>query len=208
WDSPKFLLGESYGTTRSAVLGQLLVAKGIYLNGIILCSTVLDFPTINFALGNDLPYELYLPSYAAVAWYHNRIHPQPSSLPAFVHAAEQFAAGPYAHALFEGARLGTAMRLKVARSLSRFTGIPVRIWLRANLRMTLPVFMRRVLGSAHATTGRYDARFSVPELQPLLPVGGRSAAGATTTAIWGALTATFESYVTRHLGFHTTHVYK
>ncbi len=208
WDSPKFLLGESYGTTRSAVLGQLLVAKGIYLNGIILCSTVLEFPTINFGLGNDLPYELYLPSYAAVAWYHHRIHPRPASLPDFVHAAETFASGPYAHALFEGARLGAAQKLQIARSLSHFTGIPVRMWIRANLRMTLPVFMRRVLGSAQATTGRYDARFSVPELQPLMPAGGSSAAGATTTAIWGALTATFESYVTDHLGFHTTHIYK
>ncbi len=208
WDSPKFLLGESYGTTRSAVLGQLLVAKGVYLNGIILCSTVLDFPTINFGLGNDLPYELYLPSYAAVAWYHHRIHPRPASLPVLVHAVERFAAGPYAHALFEGAKLSSPTRLRIAKSLSRFTGIPVHMWIRANLRMTLPVFMRRVLGSAHATTGRYDARFSAPELQPLLPVGGASAAGATTTAIWGALTATFESYVTHRLGFHTSRVYK
>ena len=208
WDSPKFLLGESYGTTRSAVLGQLLVSKGIYLNGIILCSTVLEFPTINFGLGNDLPYELYLPSYAAVAWYHHRIHPRPASLPAFVHAAERFAAGPYAHALFAGAQLGQAEKLKIARSLSGFTGIPVRFWMRANLRMTLPVFMRRVLGSAQATTGRYDARFTAPELQPLMPTGGNSAAGATTTAIWGALTSTFESYVTHHLWFHTSHIYK
>jgi carboxypeptidase C (cathepsin A) len=208
WNSPKFLLGESYGTTRSAVLGQSLVSDGIYLNGIILCSTVLDFPTINFAPGNDLPYVLYFPSYAAVAWYHHRIHPRPADLATWVRQAEHFAAGPYSRALFAGARLPAAARQRMAAELSHFTGIPASYWLKANLRIPLPVFMRHVMGLREAMTGRYDARFTIPELQPLLPVGGNSDLGATTANIWGALSATFENYVTRHLGFHTHEIYK
>ena len=102
FDSPKFLLGESYGTTRSAVLARDLVSQGVYVDGVMLCSTVLDFATLNNTPGNDLPYELYLPSYAAVAWYHHRLEPQPQHLAAFVKRVERFAGGPYAHALFEG----------------------------------------------------------------------------------------------------------
>ena len=208
WNSPKFLLGESYGTTRSAVLAQDLVAKGVYVNGVILCSTVLDLPTINFSAGNDLPYALYLPSYAAVAWYHHRLQPQPASLQAAVSAAEQFAATDYQQALFAGSALAPAARARVAARLAQLTGIPAALWLRADLRMTLPVFMRRLLGDAGAMTGRYDARYTAPELQPLLPVPGHSDAGATTTAIWGALAASFDRYLRDDLHYTSTHLYK
>ncbi|MDE1959809.1 MAG: peptidase S10, partial [Xanthomonadaceae bacterium] len=208
WNSPKFLLGESYGTTRSAVLAQDLVAKGVYVNGVILCSTVLDLPTINFSAGNDLPYVLYLPSYAAVAWYHHRLQPQPANLQAAVSAAEQFAGTDYQQALFEGSALAPAQRSRIAAHLSRLTGIPAALWLRADLRMTLPVFMRRLLGASESMTGRYDARYTAPELQPLLPVPGRSDAGATTTAIWGALAASFDHYLRDDLHYTSTHLYK
>jgi len=208
WNSPKFLLGESYGTTRSAVLAQDLVAKGVYVNGVILCSTVLDLPTINFSAGNDLPYVLYLPSYAAVAWYHHRLQPQPASLQAAVSAAEQFAGTAYQQALFAGSALPPAERTRIAARLSQLTGIPAALWLRADLRMTLPVFMRRLLGDSGSMTGRYDARFTTPELQPLLPVPGHSDAGATTTAIWGALAASFDHYLRDDLHYTSTHLYK
>ncbi|MDE1899608.1 MAG: peptidase S10, partial [Xanthomonadaceae bacterium] len=204
WNSPKFLLGESYGTTRSAVLAQDLVAKGVYVNGVILCSTVLDLPTINFSAGNDLPYVLYLPSYAAVAWYHHRLQPQPANLQAAVSAAEQFAGTDYQQALFEGSALAPAQRSRIAAHLSRLTGIPAALWLRADLRMTLPVFMRRLLGASESMTGRYDARYTAPELQPLLPVPGRGDAGATTTAIWGALAASFDHYLRDDLHYTST----
>jgi carboxypeptidase C (cathepsin A) len=207
WNSPKFLLGESYGTTRNAVLAQDLTRSGVYLNGVIMCSTVLDFPTISFTPGNDLPYALYLPSYAAVAWYHNKVQPKPASLDALVAQAKEFASGPYEHALFEGAALPAAEKQQIADRLSQLTGIPANLWMEANLRMTLPVFMRRLMGPEGPQTGRYDGRFTTPELQPLLPVptGG---AGASSSAIMGALTATFGNYLSRTLNYTSGRLYK
>ncbi len=206
FESPKFLLGESYGTTRSAVLAQDLVQRGVYLNGVILCSTVLDFATLNNTPGNDLPYELYLPSYAAVAWYHHRLNPRPADLETFVHQVEHFAGGAYAHALFEGSALPAARKAQIAAELSRDTGLPVSLWLRADLRIPLSVFQRHLLGNG-SSTGRFDARFTTPELQPLEPVGGNSAAGAATTAIWGALSASFDEYLQRGLHYHSDRLY-
>ncbi len=153
WGSPKFLLGESYGTTRSAVLAQQLIQHGIYLNGVILCSTVLNFPTITFAPGDDLPYILYLPSYAAAAWYHHRLHPEPASLPGLVKKAEAFASGPYATALFQGSTLSKTQRESLARQLAALTGLPASLWLKSNLRISLPVFRRRLLGPAEQVHG-------------------------------------------------------
>ena len=206
FESPKFLLGESYGTTRSAVLSRDLVGRGIYLDGVILCSTVLDFATLNNTPGNDLPYELYLPSYAAVAWYHHRLEPQPQSLPAFLQRVEQFAGGAYAHALFEGAALPADEKGRIATQLARDTGLPASLWLKADLRIPLSVFQRRLLGDG-ASTGRFDARFSTPELQPLVPEQGDSAAGAATTAIWGALSATFDEYLDHGLDYPSSRLY-
>ena len=206
FESPKFLLGESYGTTRSAVLAQHLVHDGFYLDGVILCSTVLDFETLNNTPGNDLPYELYLPSYAAVAWYHHRINPRPPQLPAFVQQVEQFAGGAYARALFAGAALPEAQKERIAARLATYTGLPASLWLEADLRIPLSVFQRHVLVNGHST-GRYDGRFSTPELEPLEPASGNSAAGASTTAIWGALTASFDDYLQQGLDYHSDRLY-
>ena len=206
WNSPKFLLGESYGTTRSAVLAEDLVRRGVYVNGVILCSTVLDFATINFTAGNDLPFALYLPSYAAVAWYHHRL-PAGESLSQAVDAARAYAGADYLRALFAGSTLPAADRARVARHLATLTGLPAALWERANLRITLPVFMRRLLGPNGPMTGRYDARFTAPELQPLSPTPGASAAGASTTAIWGALTASFDAYLRDDLHYRSDRPY-
>ena len=206
WNSPKFLLGESYGTTRNAVVADDLVRQGVYLNGVIMCSTVLDFPTVEFTPGNDMPYDFYLPSYAAVAWYHHRLHPQPASLPAFVKQAEAFAAGPYAAALYQGSSLPAAQKQAIAAQLTHFTGIPQSLWLKANLRMNLSLFMRRLMGSTGPMTGRYDGRFTTPELVPLMPFS--QGAGATSTAIMGALTETFDQYVRQDLHYVSHRIYK
>jgi carboxypeptidase C (cathepsin A) len=208
WNSPKFLLGESYGTTRNAVLAQDLVGDGVYLNGVIMCSTVLDFQTLNFVAGNDLPYAVYLPSYAAVAWYHHKLDPQPASLEAVVKEAEHFASGRYLTALFAGSALPAAEKQQIAARLSQLTGIPAKLWIEADLRMTLPVFRRRLMGPEGPMTGRYDARFTTPELEPLLPIPGRGAAGASDTAITGALTATFDNYVSGTLGYTSDRLYQ
>jgi carboxypeptidase C (cathepsin A) len=202
WDSPKFLLGESYGTTRSAVLAQELVQHGIYLNGVVLCSTVLNFPTIAFAPGNDLPFILYLPSYAAAAWYHHRLKPEPASLPDLVKKAKAFAEGPYATALFKGSALSDAERQSIAGQLAVLTGLPTSLWLKANLRVSLPLFRRKLMGEDDQSTGRYDSRYTLDELQPLLPVDGSGSEDASTSAMMGALTASFNDYLERGLNYH------
>ncbi len=201
WNSPKFLLGESYGTTRSAVLADDLARHGIDLNGVIMCSTVLDFPTLAFAPGNDLPYIFYLPSYAAVAWYHHRLHPEPKNLAVWVHQVEHFAEGRYAEALFQGSTLKPAALDRMATVLARDTGLPARLWRKADLRISLPVFQKRLLGRAERTVGRFDGRFSMPELEPLLPIPGTTSAGAATSAIMGALTASFNNYLDTRLDY-------
>jgi carboxypeptidase C (cathepsin A) len=207
WGSPKFLLGESYGTTRSAVLAQELIQHGIYLNGVILCSTVLNFPTITFAPGDDLPFILYLPSYAATAWYHHRLTGQPARLRDLVHKAEVYAAGPYATALFQGSALSDAERESVAEQLSSLTSLPASLWVKADLRISLRLFRRRLLGDADELTGRYDSRYTLDELQPLLPINGPTSAGATSSAMMGALTASFNDYVERRLNYHSDQHY-
>ncbi len=208
WASPKFLLGESYGTTRSAVLADELVHHGIYLNGVILCSTVLNFPTIALAPGNDLPYILYLPSYAAVAMYHHRLHPEPTSIRQLVQKAEAFAAGPYATALFQGSNLKPSDLQSLADQLASLTGLPASLWVRMHLRIPLPVFQRRLLGSEDQSTGRYDGRYTLNELEPILPMPGRGDMGASSSAITGALTASFDDYVERKLNYHTKEHYR
>jgi len=207
WGSPKFLLGESYGTTRSAVLSQELIRHGIYLNGVILCSTVLNFPTITFAPGDDLPFILFLPSYAATAWYHHRLNPEPKSLPDLVKKAEAFAEGPYATALFKGSALSDAERASVAKELETLTGLPVSLWLKADLRVSLPLFRRRLLGEQDESTGRYDSRYTLDELQPLLPVSGSGSTDASGSAMEGALTASFNDYLERRLNYHSERHY-
>lgn len=207
WNSPKFILGESYGTTRNAVLANDLVNQGVYLNGVIMCSTVLNFATASFGPGNDLPYELYLPSYAAAAWYHNRLQPRPASLDALLAQVRQFAAGPYAAALFAGAHLSTAEEQATAQKLQQFTGIPASLWEEAHLRMALSMFRRRLMGPEGPEIGRYDSRFTGPELEPLLPVPGQGDQEPSSSAVMGAVTALFENYVSQTLHFHSDRIY-
>lgn len=207
WNSPKFILGESYGTTRNAVLADDLANDGVYLNGVIMCSTVLNFATISFGPGNDLPYELYLPSYAAAAWYHRRLHPRPASLPALLEQVRKFAAGPYAAALFAGANLPAAQAQAVAAQLENFTGIPAHLWEEAHLRMSLGMFRRRLMGPEGPEIGRYDSRFTGPELVPLMPVG-EDDQEPSSVAVMGAVTALFENYVSQTLHFHSNRIYE
>src|SRR5215813_13838089 len=111
WNSPKFLIGESYGTFRSAVLGNLLQNRyTMHLNGIVLISSVLDLSTITFAAGDDRPYIYYLPSYAAVAWYHKALKTRPANLTEFVEEARKYSQNEYADALYKGSALSAAQK--------------------------------------------------------------------------------------------------
>jgi carboxypeptidase C (cathepsin A) len=172
WNSPKFIFGESYGTTRSAVLAKMLEDnKSIDLNGVILLSQIFNFSVfIDFAEANpgvDLPYELALPTYAATAWYHKKVSPEPPALEPFLKEVEEFAMGPYAHALAQGTDLGSEEKQSVALKLHDYTGLPVAYLLKANLRVEGGEFEKNFLDDQDMTTGRYDTRFSGPSVDPL-----------------------------------------
>jgi len=161
WNSPKFLLGESYGTTRSAGLADVLDDRGMPLNGVILVSSYLnayvDFPGPAFSL--EISYPLYLPTMAATAWYHDKLSPKPADLAAFLAEVRQFALGDYLHALTQGSHLGAAERDAVVAKLHAYTGISADYWRAANLRLTPDRFEKELLRGDRRTTGRLDSRF-------------------------------------------------
>jgi carboxypeptidase C (cathepsin A) len=172
WNSPKFIFGESYGTTRSAVLAKMLEDnKSIDLNGVILLSQIFNFSVfIDIAEANpgvDLPYELALPTYAATAWYHKKLSPEPPALEPFLKEVEEFAMGPYAHALAEGTDLSAEEKQTVAAKLHDYTGLPVAYLLKANLRVDGGEFEKNFEDAEDMTTGRYDTRFTGPSIDPL-----------------------------------------
>ncbi len=203
WASPKFIVGESYGTTRAAALSDYLQEKhGIYLNGIALVSSVLNFATLSFGPGNDLPYTLYLPTYAAAAWYHKRLPAdlQAKSLTEVTKAAETFAAGEYALALAQGSALPDAERQRIAGQLARYTGLPAAYLAQVNLREPDDHFFFDLLKDSNRNIGRYDARYS----------GLRYTPGMTDydfdpsyEAVNGTFTAAFNDYVRRELKYES-----
>ena len=170
WNSPKFLFGESYGTTRSAVLADLLEnEKNIDLNGVMLLGQIFSFPiaTGGPQPGMDLPYELALPTYAATAWYHKRLSPQPQALEPFLKEVEDYALGEYMHALAQGNNLSDGEKQQVAEKLHEYTGLPVDYIIKADLRVTASEFEKTFDDPEGMTTGRYDSRFLGPTLDPL-----------------------------------------
>jgi carboxypeptidase C (cathepsin A) len=199
WNSPKYLIGESYGTFRSAALGNYLQSHdGMDLNGIVLISTVLDLGTISFPPGEDLPYIFYLPSYAATAWYHRMLKNPPGDLNTLLVQARQFAATEYADALMKGSNLGEEEKTAVLKKLSEFTGLSEDYLTKAKLRVDLPQFMEELQRSKGETTGRLDSRFSGPTLDLL---GEYADYDPQENAITGAFTALFNDYVRQELKF-------
>lgn len=161
WNSPRYLMGESYGTTRSAALAAVLQSRyNIDLNGVILLSAVLDFQTITFDAGNDEPFIMYLPSYAAVAWYHNALSDRPADLRPFLKQVEQFATTEYAQALLAGDNLSSTDRSKIAGKLAQYTGLSRDYIEKANLRVSASQFEKELLREHGQTVGRLDARFT------------------------------------------------
>jgi carboxypeptidase C (cathepsin A) len=200
WLSPKFLIGESYGTTRAAGLsGYLQERHGLYLNGLMLISAVLDFTTIAFSTNNELPFILFLPGYAATAWYHKRAGvDQP--LETFLEEAEGFARGAYASALIKGDLLPVEERLHVVQELARFTGLSTDFIERTNLRIIDQHFFKELLRESGRTVGRLDSRFlgmdrlgvtEMAEYDPLL------------TNVIGPYTAGFYDLVRAELKFES-----
>ena len=161
WSSPKFLAGESYGTTRAAGLSSVLLEQyGISLNGVILISCALNFQVFNFAEGNELPYALYLPSYTATAWYHKKLATELQvDFKKTLAEAEQFAEGEYIVALMKGNTLTAAEQKTIAQKVSRLTGLSEDFVLRSNLRVEYTRFMKELLRDQRRTVGRFDSRF-------------------------------------------------
>ncbi len=205
WNSPKFLIGESYGTFRSAVLGNLLQNRySMHLNGICLISSVLDLATLTFAAGDDRPYIFYLPSYAAVAWYHKALKNRPASVTSFIEEARQFAAGEYATALYKGAKLSAAERAAVAKKMAGFTGLSEEYLIKANLRPTLGQFNVELLRGRGLTSGRIDARFTGYTANLLAENAQGDPEGP---AVGGAFTALINMYNHDELKFGKDRVY-
>lgn len=158
WNSPKFLIGESYGTTRAAMLAYRLGQHNISLNGVALLSSVLNSGVS--VPGFDLRYVRYLPSYAATAWYHDKLGPsKPADLPAFLDEVRAFAQGPYEAALAEGDALSDARRDAIAAQVARYTGLDAQYVIGARLRISPSHFRKQLLLRETRSVGRYDSRF-------------------------------------------------
>lgn len=202
WSSPKFLAGESYGTTRAAGLAGWLQDQGYYLNGVMLISSILNFGTARFDTGNDLPYILFLPTYTATAWYHKRLPAdlQNGTIERAVAESEAFALGEYTTVLMKGDQATDAERHSVAEKLSRLTGLSTSYIESTNLRIGIQRFDKELMRDRHRTVGRLDSRF----------IGiDRDAAGEepeedpSYSAIFGEYTAVMNDWVRRGLKFET-----
>lgn len=174
WASPKFLLGESYGGARVAGLSDFLQSRvGMSLNGVIVVSGAINYQTIQFQPGNDLPYALFLPSYAATAWYHKRVAPIHRARPLadFLAEVEAYAAGEYQSVLFKGNALKPAEREAAAAKLAEYTGLSPSVVEEANLRIGAGLFFRELLRADGKLIGRFDGRYTTdanPNAQPFI----------------------------------------
>ena len=215
WASPKFVGGESYGTTRTAGLaGHLMSRYGIFLNGVILISSVLSFQTIaldsstyTFHRGNDLPYVVYLPSYTATAWFHDALAPelQDRDLTDLLAEVEEFAETEYLLALQRGSRLDDETTDTIAQRLSAYTGLDEQFIRRSDLRIEKFHFMKELLRDRGVTVGRLDSRYRGVDRYAV----GVMLEHDPSLDVWmGPYTATFNDYVRRDLGYESDLVYE
>jgi carboxypeptidase C (cathepsin A) len=209
WNSPKFLFGESYGTTRDAILSRVLQQHGVDLNGVVFLSQILSFD--NSADGSDSNpgtengFFLALPSFAATAWFHHKVPNQPATLEPWIHEVEQYALTDYASALLQGADLSADRKAAVAAKLESYTGVPASLWLKANLRLTGAEFSKYLQDPSDITTGRLDSRFEGPTMDPL----ERDAAyDPFTEAIESGIVSAMNTYAHETLKFGENMTYK
>jgi len=198
WNSPKFLLGESYGTLRSAGLSDELLSRGVALNGVVLLSTILNYGVRN--PGFDRLYVTFLPSFAATAWYHDKVEDKPEDLEAFLHDARDFAAGPYLTALAKGDDLSEADRKSVAEEMSRYTGLSQEFILQNDLRVSLNRFRKELLRDESRTVGRLDSRFLGIDVDE---AGDAPEYDAADAGISSAYIAAQKAYLFGQLGYET-----
>ena len=203
WTSPKFLIGESYGTIRSAGLSQEMQSRhGIELNGIVLISSLLTYQTLSPAPDNDIAYAALVQTYAADAWYHKKLPAelQQQPLKAVVDQARAFAFGDYMQALTRGNLLTPVERTATARAFSRLTGLSQPFVEASNLRVTAERFRKELLRDRRLTIGRLDGRFTGLDLDA---AGERQEFDPSNTALQGAYTALFQDYARHELKWST-----
>jgi len=209
WNSPKYLFGESYGTTRSAALAYVLQSEKLLdLNGIILLSQILNFDTSvdqpQFNPAVDLPYALALPTYTATAWYHHKLPNQPAALEPLLREVESFALTDYLQALAAGSALSPERKAQIAAKLHDYTGLAADYVERANLRVNGGEFEKTLMGS-DITTGRLDTRFAGPTIDPMSKEADYDPQSA---AISSAYVSAFNDYVRTALKFGEKKTYK
>jgi carboxypeptidase C (cathepsin A) len=203
WNAPKFIFGESYGTTRSAGLSYRLQQDGVQLNGVILLSSILNYGRRQ--PGFDQEMINYLPSYAAAAAYHHRLAADPGDLPAFLKEVRDWARGPYAQALAKGQDLTDAERRDIATKMASYTGLPVDYLLASDLRVAPGRFRKELLRDQRLTLGRYDDRFTGMDVDA---AGDSPEFDPSDTGITGAFVAAFHDYLARDLDYSSDLTYR
>jgi carboxypeptidase C (cathepsin A) len=203
WNSPKYLLGESYGTARAAMLAYRLSQNNIALNGVVLMSSVLNSGA--HMAGTDLDSVSYLPTYAAIAWYHDKIVPKPPSLPAFLDEVRAFASGPYAQALAAGDSLSDSERDAIATSVAHYTGLDVNYVKQTRLQIWPSRFRKQLLRSESRTVGRYDARSEGIDVDD---ADGRPDYDPSVTSVSSAFDAAFHEHLAQDLHFEPKDAYR
>lgn len=203
WNSPKFLIGESYGTMRSGALAYSLEQSGISLNGVVLISSILNYN--ERAPGLDSVYIGYLPSYAATAWYHNKLANKPADLKSFLNEVRAYARGPYAAALAQGQNLSSAEEDAVAQKVGQLTGLSVQYLKEADLRVSQERFRKELLRNDRRTMGRYDSRFEGIDVDA---AGETPSYDVSSVAITGAFVAAFNNYLATDLNFTSNETYR
>jgi carboxypeptidase C (cathepsin A) len=205
WNSPRFLAGESYGTTRAAKLVNHAQDQGMFFNGVVLVSSIMNFQTARFETGNDLPYLLFLPTYAATAYYHDVLPERPDDLEGFLDQARTFALDEYGPALLKGDGLQGEERDRIVDGLHRFTGLDQEFIRQANLRVSISRFTKELLRDGRRTVGRLDSRYHGIDSDA---AGERFEHDPSYTAILGPYTAALNDYVRDELGFEEDRNYE
>lgn len=206
WTSPKIIAGESYGTTRAAGLAEYLQSvHGMYLNGLCLISSVINWQTKVFNVGNDLPYALILPTYTATAWYHGLLGDRYADLQEALEDAESFALGEYSSAMMLGDRLQGERRQAVAQKLHELTGLSLEYLEETDLRVEIFRFAKELLRTEGRTVGRLDSRYTGSDRDR---AGERYEYDPSGAVVTGYYVSLLNDYLQRELKFETDEVFR
>ena len=203
WTSPKYIIGESYGTLRAGAVAYNLESQGMALNGVVLLSSIMNYGVRQPGFSSN--YIGLFPTFAATAWYHNRVPNRPADVETHVQRAREFALGPYASALAKGSMISDAERVSIARQMSELIGLSPEYIDQANLRVELGGFRKELLRDSRRTIGRLDMRYLGMDLDA---AGGEPEEDPSSSAITGAYFGVFRDYVANTLNYKTDVEYR